>query len=68
MISIAALQAKLHRVANISDLASKAGLSRKTVYRIRDGLHSPTVRTVEQLETALKKVALQPERQAEAAA
>lgn len=58
------LQARLKAVPNLSGLARTAGLTRKSLQRIRDGEQSPTLRTLEKLVAALKTRAARPKKAA----
>ena len=40
-------------------LAKLSGVRQETICRLETGLHSPTVRTVEKIERALKRAAVQ---------
>ncbi len=50
------------RAAGLSQqqLADAAGLRQETLSRLESGKHSPTVRTLKKIETALKKSAAKP--------
>ena len=48
------IRAQLRATANLSDVARRAGLSRKALYRIRDGAQSPTLRTVDKILRAIR--------------
>ena len=47
------IRARLRAAPNLSDVARRAGMSRKALYRIRDGAQSPTLRTVGKVLRAL---------------
>jgi DNA-binding phage protein len=48
--------AELLRRTNVNDLAREAQVSTKTVYRLRNKQHAPTLDTVERLLVAVKRM------------
>ena len=48
--------AELLRRTNVNDLAREAQVSTKTVYRLRNKQHAPTLDTVERLLVAVKRI------------
>jgi DNA-binding phage protein len=55
MLNQTQLAAMLSSV-NVEDLAREAGVSTKTIYRLRHQQHSPTLNTVQAIVDAVKKL------------
>lgn len=48
--------AKLLQDVNVEDVATEAGISTKTVYRLRHKATAPTLRTVESIVDAVRRL------------
>ena len=52
--------AELLQKVSVDDLAREAGISTKTIYRLRHKAHAPTLDTVEQIVAALERMKAAP--------
>ena len=53
---------QLRKVDNLTAFAKASGVSRASLYRVIDGYRNPTLKTLERIETQLRKKQLTGER------